>query len=558
MSRSEWRIEKTEAIGRRGMVVADDARAADAGAEILRAGGNAVDAAVAAALVMGVVDPLTSGVGGVAAMVISDPNGKTIVIDGSGHAPRAATPDMFELAGSGNAGMYGWPATKDNQHNEGPRSVGVPGAIACFCLALERHGRLGRAAVMAPATEWAERSEPVTWSFAAHLGTYAERLWKNDEATRIFYRPSRAPLRTEIGLEPGDSVAQPDLGRTLRRIADRGADDFYRGETARAIVADVRRLGGILTSEDLASYQARELSPLASSYREVEFRTLPGASGATTVIEALNIVEGFHGIDTLGSAAADSATVLHLIAEASRFAFLDRFAFLSADDDAAVARLTSKAAGARHRMTIAHDLGRAHPEAVAPAADAPAHADTTHVSVVDGDGRAVALTATLGQAYGSGVVPRGTGVLLADVMTWFDPRPGRANSIAPGKRILWAIAPMIGLRAGRPWLVIGAPGGRRLITSVFQAIYNSIEFDLGPQAAVNAVRVHCEGAATLLDARASNETRQELERMGHRILIAEENFMSAHFGRANAVRIDPDGTLRGGVHRLKPTTAVGL
>ena len=143
-------------------------------------------------------------------------------------------------------------------------------------------------------------------------------------------------------------------------------------------------------------------------------------------------------------------------------------------------------------------------------------------------------------------------------MTWFDPRPGRANSIAPGKRILWAIAPTVVLRGGRPWLVVGSPGGRRLITAVLQAIYNSVEFDLGPQAAVNTVRVHCEGPTTLLDARATDETRRGLERMGHRISVAEETFVSAHFGRANAIRIDPDGLLRGGVNRLKETTAVGV
>ena len=553
MSRSEWRIEKTEAVGRRGMVIADDPRAADAGAGILRSGGNAVDAAVAAALVMGVVDPQTSGIGGVAAMVVHRGDGATTVIDGSGVAPRASSADMFDLAASGSAGMYAWPATKDNQHNEGPRSVGAPGAIACFCLALERYGRAGRAAVLSPAIEIAERDEPVTWVFAAHLGNYAERLWKNAEATRIFYRPSRAPLRTESGLEPGDHVRQPDLARTLRRIADGGADEFYRGETARAILDDVRRLGGVLTSEDLGAYEARELEPLTSTYRDIELRTLPGASGSTTLIEALNLLEGFDGLDQLRP---DGAPLLHLIAEASRVAFRDRFAYLSSDDPKAVALLTSKSFAAQHRARRDIDPARAHPHAEAAPLAAPA--DTTHVSVVDGDGIAVSLTATLGQAYGSGVVPRGTGVLLADVMTWFDPRPGRANSIAPGKRILWAIAPTIAMRSGRPWLVIGAPGGRRLITSVLQGVVNCVDFGLGPQAAVNGIRVHCEDQNTLLDARAAAEVRDALVGYGHEVRIAEENFFSTHFGRANAIRVDPDGTLRGGVHRLKPTTAVAL
>ena len=552
MSRSEWRVEKTEAIGRGGMVVADDPRAADAGAEILRAGGNAVDAAVAAALVMGVVEPLTSGVGGVAAMVVCDRNGESVVFDGSGVAPRNARPDMFDLLDSGSAGMYGWPATKGNEHNEGPRSVGVPGAVACFCRALERRGRIGRAAVFAPAIERAERPEPVGWQLTETLGNYAERMWKNDEATRIFYRPSRAPLRTEVGLEPGDAIAQPDLARTLRRIAERGPDEFYRGETARAIVGDVRRLGGVLDAEDLAAYEVREQAPLQASYRDVELRTLPGGSGATTVVEALNLLEGF---DLRGLAPAE-ADVLHLLAETSRIAFLDRFAHLAADDAPAIARLVSKEFAAEHRTRGDIDARRADPRAGAAALLA--HADTTHVSAVDRDGTAVALTATLGQAYGSGVVARGTGVLLSDVMTWFDPRPDRANSIEPGKRILWAIAPIVALRERRPWLVVGAPGGRRLITAVFQAIVNAVDFRLGPQDAVNGIRVHCEGETTLLDARAATDVRDTLARYGHRLRIAEENFVSAHFGRANAIRVDADGTLRGGAHRLKSTTAVGL
>ncbi len=550
MTRSEWRIERTEAVGRGGMVIADDERAAEAGAEILRAGGNAVDAAVAAAFVMAVVDPLTSGVGGVAAMVLHEPSGRTVVIDGSGVAPNAAYVDMFEVLPTGSAGMYGWPATQGNEHNEGPRSIGVPGMVACLCHALERYGRLDRATVLAAAIGRAERREPVTWRLASELGNYAERLWKNEEATRIFLRPSRAPLRTQMAVEPGDEFAQPDLARTLRRLAERGADEFYRGELARAIVEDVRRLGGVLHEGDLAGYHARELEPLASTYRDVELRTLPEASGATTLVEALNLVEGF----MLRDHVPDGTRTVHLLAEASRLAFIDRFTYLAAGDRERVALLTSKAFAADRRRLL--DPERARPDA-APA-PLPSHTATTHVSVIDASGMAVSLTSTLGQGYGSGVVPRGTGMLLADVMTWFDPRPGRPNSIAPGKRILWAIAPAILLLAGRPWMVVGAPGGRRLITAVLQAIVNAVDFALGPQAAVNGVRVHCEGGTTLLDARARPEVRSELAAMGHRLELAEENFVSSHFGRANAIRVDGDGTLRGGVHRLKPTTAIGL
>ena len=551
--RSEWRIEKTEAVGREGMIIADDALAADAGAEILRSGGSAVDAAVAAALVMGVVEPSTSGIGGVAAMVVCDGAGRAVVFDGGGVAPRNARPDMFELLESGTAGMYAWPATRGNAQNDGPRSLGVPGAVACFCLAHDRFGRLGRDAVFAPAIARADTPLPMPWTLTEQLGNYAERLWKNDEAARVLFRPSRAPLRTEVGLEPGDFIAQPDLARTLRRIAERGPVEFYEGETARAIVEDVRRLGGVLDAGDLAGYRARELAPLASTYRDIEVRTLAGASGATTVVEALNIIEGFSGLDAYPH---DAGEILHLVAEASRLAFVDRFAYLSADDPEAVALLTAKAIASRHRARGDIAIDRANRTAAPAPVGTPAH--TTHVSAVDGDGMAVSLTATLGQAFGSGVVARGTGVLLSDVMTWFDPRPGRPNSIAAAKRILWAIAPIIALREGRPWLVVGAPGGRRLISAVFQAIVNAVDFGLAPQLAVNSVRVHCEGTTTLLDARASAEARETLAAYGHELRVVEENFVSSQFGRANAIRVDRDGTLRGGVHRLKQTTAVGI
>lgn len=551
VTRSELQVEKTEATGERGMVVADDARAAEAGVAMLRQGGNAIDAAVAAAFVMGVVEPLTSGVGGVAAAVIHlAREGRTVVVDGAGLAPRATTPDMFELLEGETAGMYGWPATRGNEHNEGARSVGVPGMVAALFRALERYGRLDRARVLAPAIDHAERPEPVGWYLASTLGSYAERLWKDAEATRIFMRPSRAPLRPELGLEPGDRLAQPDLGRTLRRLAEGGADLFYRGELAAEIVDGVRARGGVLTREDLAGYEPRELEALRSPYRDVEVWTLPGASGGTTVVEALNLLDLFPEIATT----RDPVLVLHLVAEASRLAFLDRFAYLSADDDARVALVTSRARAKRMRDTGRIDASRAHPEATAEGDEV----ETTHVSAVDADGNAVALTSTLGQAFGSGVVPRGTGVLLSDVMTWFDPRPGRTNSIAGGKRILWAIAPALVLKDGRTRFVIGAPGGRRLISAVVQSIVNLVDRHEGPQRAVNGIRVHCEGERTLLDARASAETRAALERMGHHVEIAEETFVSSYFGRPNAIAVDDDGTLRGGVNRLKPSTAIGV
>lgn len=561
-ARSEWQVEKTEATARHGMVTADDPLAAEAGLEILKAGGNAVDAAVAAAFAVGVVEPFTSGVGGVAAMIIRRADGHTTVIDGSATAPQSAREDMYDvISGGGRIGMYGWPATKDNANNVGYRAVGVPGAVACLCLALERHGTMDRATVMRPAIALAEEGFEVGWYTALAIGTYAERLWPYPDSRRIFYRPSGAPLRPTTGFDPADRLVQTDLAQTLRTIATEGADGFYRGPIAAAIDADMRANGGLITAEEMGDYQARKLPALEASYRGDRILTTPGATGAITVLEILNLLEGF---DLRGM--RPDAGRLHLIAEAQRRAFLDRFALLA--DPAFVGdepfdALASKEFAAKRRRSI--DPRRADPAARpaemgrAAAARAAGPGDhTTHVCAVDRERTVVSLTSTLGQGFGSGVVAKGTGIMLADVMTWFDPQPGRINSVAPGKRILWAAAPMIIERGGAPIVVLGAPGGRKIMSAVAQCVVQLLDDNDGPQAAVNRPRVHCEGETTQVDARLGRTTIDELDAMGHILDVREETFFSTHFARPSAIAIDPEsGVLRAGVPRTKPTLAAG-
>ncbi|MDP9265752.1 MAG: gamma-glutamyltransferase [Chloroflexota bacterium] len=561
-TRSEWHVEKTEATASHGMVTADNPLAAEAGLEILKAGGNAVDAAVAAAFAVGVAEPFTSGVGGVAAMVIRRADGHTSVIDGSATAPQSAREDMYEvLSGGERVGMYGWPATKDDANNVGYRAVGVPGTVACLCLALERHGRMDRGTVMRPAIALAENGFEVDWYTALAIGAYAERLWPFPDSRRIFYRPSGAPLRPTTGFDPADRLVQSDLAETLRTIAAKGADGFYRGPIAAAIDADMRANGGLITAEEISDYRARELPALEASYRGDRILTTPGATGAITVVEILNVLEGFD----LRGMPSDTAR-LHLIAEAQRRAFADRFARLA--DPAFVGgepfeALASKEFAAERRRSI--DPRRADPAAgpaemargaVARAAAPGDH--TTHVCAVDGDRTLVSLTSTLGQGFGSGVVAKGTGIVLADVMTWFDPRPGGVNSIAPGKRILWAAAPMVVVRNGEPVLVLGAPGGRKIMSAVAQCVVRMVDRDDGPQAAVNRPRVHCEGETTQVDARVGQATLDELDAIGHILDVREETFFSSHFARPSAIAIDREsGLLRAGVPQTKPTLAAG-
>lgn len=559
-SRSEWLIAKSEARAERAMVTADQPAAAEAGLAMLREGGNAVDAAVAAAFAMGVLEPFTSGVGGVVCMVVRFPDGRATVIDGSTTAPLAAREDMFALAREGErAGMYGWRATTGNENNVGYRSLGVPGMVGALALALEHYGTLPLRRVLEPAIALARDGFEIEWYLALAIAGFADRLWPHADSKRVFFKAGGLPPRTAMGLEPGDRVVQPDLARTLETIADEGPQAFYRGSIARAIADDVRAHGGLLTLEDFATFEPRELEPLATEYRGHRVLTVPEASGGITLVEALNILEGFD----LGALPQSGAESLHLLAEASRRAFLDRLAYLADPRDAAApfSRLASKEYAAVVRATI--DPRRAAPDARPGAVGIAAagraltdHAHTTHVCVIDADRTMVSLTSTLGQGFGSGVVARGTGVVLADVMTWFDPVPGRPNSIGPGKRILWAPAPAIVLRGGRPFAAVGSPGGRKLITAVLQTLVNLVDHRDGPQDAVNRPRVHSEGSETWIEARVPAPVRDSLAAMGHQLVVKEETLSSTWFGRPNAIVVD-SGVLRAGVNRLKPSLAVG-
>ena len=552
-TRSEANIQKTEAVSAGGMVTAEHPLAAEAGARILGEGGNAVDAAVAAAFAMGVVEPTTSGLGGVAWCVIRQPDGTVTTIDGGGAAPVRATPEMFDLRTSGASGMYGWPATKDDAQNVGYRATGQMGAVGCLCRALERYGTMDRASVMGGAIGLAADGWDVDWNLSLALALYYERLAGVEASRGIFLRPSGAPLRAATGFEAGDRLVQRDLAESLRAIAAQGPDVFYTGELGRRIAADVQAHGGLLTQDDFTSFEVREQPSLAVGYRGLTLHTLPGASGAITTVEALRILEGFE----LSKMDPRSAVALHLIAEAQRRAFADRFAYL-ADPAVVGSEIYDQLASAEHaavaRKTI--DPGRATPE-VAAAPVPPSSDCTTHVNVIDREGRMVSLTTTLGGAFGSGVVAAGTGIMLANVMTWFDPRPGLLNSAAGGKRILSAIAPMVLLRGSDPYIATGAPGGRRIMSAMVHVVTNLVDFGQGPGQAVNGARTHCESADLLVDTRIPQATRDELAIMGHRVVPKLETFASSHFARPSAIVIT-GGERRAGVGALKSSTAIGV
>jgi gamma-glutamyltranspeptidase/glutathione hydrolase len=508
-SRSQWIFSKTEAVARNGLVTADPL-ADEAGVENLPEGGNALDAALATAFALGVTSPIGSGVGGIAGLVVWS-EGKTSSFDGSTRAPLASRPEMFELVGGeARSGMYGWPAVKNDANVEGPLSVSVPGAVAAYELAHRRLGKLPWARLFEPAIRLARQGMVMDWYGTLVFGTSAVRLHKNAEAKRVYYREGGAPYRPPTGFEPADRLFQPDLARSLEAIARDGARVLYQGELAAAIADEIRALGGILSRDDFATYEAGAPPPQTLEFRGHRVVTMPGLTGGPTVARALALL----GREELPKHAQQSAESLHRIAIALRAAFAER--------------LTSMA-------------------------DMP---NTTHLNVVDRDRMCVSLTATLGGGFGSAVMIRGTGIVLTNGTYWFDPRPGRPNSIAPGKRVLWAGAPTIVLRGAEPFLVCGAPGGRKIMSAVTQVVVNAVDYGDGPQAATSRPRIHDEGEKLQVDSRISPEARAALAAMGHEVDVKVEDVMATNFARPGAIQID-GRDLRGGVEGTKIGIALG-
>ncbi|HEY3109398.1 MAG TPA: gamma-glutamyltransferase, partial [Chloroflexota bacterium] len=361
-SESGWLVEKSEVVSEQAIVATMHPHATRAGIEALERGGNAVDAAVAAGFAIGVVEPFNSGLGGIAQLVYRDGrSGRSSVIDGTSTLPRSVRPDSFRLAeGGGTAGMYGWPAVVDDANNTGYRSPIVPGMPACLCEAQARFGRLSRAEVLAPAIRLAEEGFEVDWYVSLVLAGEQARLGRFPASRGAYYKPDGTVYAAPRFGAGGDWLRQPELARSLRLIAEQGAEAVYRGEIARLIAADMAANGGLIDERDLADYAVRVWEPgLIGEYRGHTTIQAPENTGAPTVLEALNILEGFD----LAALGHNSLAALHLIAEALRRAFGDRFAHLGDPAFAPIPLdgLTSKEYAARRRAEI--DPARATPEA---------------------------------------------------------------------------------------------------------------------------------------------------------------------------------------------------
>jgi gamma-glutamyltranspeptidase/glutathione hydrolase len=471
------------ARAKNGVVVSAEPDASRVGIEILENNGNAVDAAVAVAFALAVTYPQAGNLGGGGFMVIHLANGATTTIDFREKAPEKAWKDMF-LDEKGNF--------LQAKSREGYRSCGVPGSVAGLLLALERYGTMDRDKILRPAIELAQKGLAITEPFERDLRTEFARFSKYVSTRRIFTDHGK-PFRS------GDLFIQQDLASTLERIAREGKDGFYKGKTAELVIAEMRRGGGLISLEDLASYQAVERPAVRGTYRGYDVISMgPPSSGGILLIHLLNLLERY---DIAASGFASARTVA-VMTEAMKLAYADRAEFLGDSDffPVPVERLTSKSYADERSALI--DSNVATPSAAVShgSIPLPEHDQTTHFSVIDRRGNAVSVTTTINGWFGSGIVVDGAGFLLNNEMDDFSAKPnepnmfgvtgGEANAIQPAKRMLSSMTPAIVAKGGKPYLIVGSPGGSTIITTVLQIVVNVIDHKMDLLQAVDAPRIH--------------------------------------------------------------------
>jgi len=455
-----WQLRKPVIRSEQGLVTAQNGIAAAIGAKVLARGGNAVDAAVTTALAMGVVEPWMSGIGGGGLMVIYRAGDQTShVIDFSMVASNSLDPAAYPLVEGEGGDMFTWPRVKDDANVLGYKSICVPGAVDGMALALERFGSIGFARALDPAIELAEQGVAVNWFTTLVLAIAKKEMAPFAEISRIFLPGGNIPAAPANGDRP-PFIRQPRLAMVLRHLAENGPRAFYEGSLAQSIVQDTKAGGGFLTLEDLGNYRAGFVDALKFTYRDAGIVTTPGLTAGPTLLMALEKLAATLPVDAPLDGAALLAT-----AQALQGAYESRFEGMGHD------------AGANNSCT-------------------------THINVVDAQGNMVALTNTLLSRFGSKVVLPQSGILMNNGMMWFDPRPGRPNSIAPGARPLCNMCPTIVIRNGAPSFALGAAGGRQIVSAVCQMISLIVDHDLSLEEAIHQPRFDMSGGAEVtLDSR---------------------------------------------------------
>jgi gamma-glutamyltranspeptidase/glutathione hydrolase len=521
-----------------GMVVSSDSLATQVGVEILKKGGNAVDAAVAVGFALAVTYPQAGNIGGGGFMVIRMANGETVTIDFREKAPMKASENMF-LDENGNF--------VPEKSQVGHLSVGVPGSVAGLLLALEKYGTMSRREVLEPAIELAEKGFIVNEGLANAFKNAFEHFKKFPSTMRYFSKNGQ-PYRA------GDRLVQKDLAKVLKLIRDKGRDGFYKGKVADLIVEEMKRGGGLITYEDLENYQPVLRKPVVGNYRGYEIISMgPPSSGGVCLIELLNILENFD----LKKYGFGSSYTIHYLVEAMKRVYADRAEYLGDPDFVQIPldKLLSKEYAKELASEI--DTFYATPSSriirsVSPTSEG---VHTTHYSVVDRWGNVVAVTTTINSYFGSMVAVDGAGFFLNNEMDDFSAKPGapnqfgllgsKANSIQPGKRMLSSMTPTIVLKNGKPFLVLGSPGGSTIITSVLQVILNVVDFGMNIQEAVDSPRIHHQWYPDQIFFERRGLPRdviENLERRGHKLVER-----AGYQGEVQAILIDENGVKYGAV-----------
>jgi gamma-glutamyltranspeptidase/glutathione hydrolase len=537
-SGTTFRCEKQPVAATRGMVVTNHPLASAAGVEMLAAGGNAIDAAIAALFTLTVVEPMMVGIlgGGIAHLRLAD--GHHVVIDNQSMAPLSTGPTTYTPDPKAAPGTMD---TIGRKNAVGPTAVASPGNLKGWCEALERFGTFSLADVTEPAIRHASRGFRATAYLHECVSDSAADMARDPEIAKL-YLPGGVPIR------PGTRLVAGDYAETLRSIAREGPDLLYSGALGTLYADHMAKSGGHITRDDLTHYRTIEREALRSTYRGFEIvGPPPPASGPLHIMQMLNILEGYD-IGKLGFGTADT---LHLLAEVLKIAFADRAA-ATADPafvNVPVGKLLSKAYSADRRARI--DIGRAQgwSAEVAPG-ESP---NTTHLTVADGMGNIVASTQTINSLFGARYIVPGTGMIPNNYMFVFTPYPGRANSVAPGKRITSSMSPVMVLKDGKPRYALGLPGGLRIFPSVMQALSNLIDHGMTVQEAVEAPRLWTQGFGVEVENVVPSGVLAALRDRGHDV-VATGNVG----GGMSAIEIDADGTMTGAACWRADGTPIGL
>lgn len=528
---THFQTSKQAAVASEVMVAANHPLASAAGLEMVARGGNAVDAAIATAFALTVVEPMMVSIFGAGMILLRDgATGEIVNIDNYAVAPAAARPDLYQpVEGAGDPF-----ATVGQANATGYLAVGVPGALPAWTALQAERGRLTLGEVMAPAIRYAADGFAVSPYLAHCIDLSAAGLAQFPASAEVFLPDGKPPIA-------GSAIVRGDYARTLERIASGGTAEFTHGAIAEAVAEDMRRNGGLITLDDLASYRFERRTPVRGHYRGYEIvSAAPTSSGGTHIVQALNILEGFD----LAASGFGTVQTLHLLAETLEIAFADRAAYQGDPEvvDVPIDWLTSKEYAAERRRDI--HTGRvgqmvAGTRPGSPSSGAgrggaswpggsvfpgtsrePAESgNTTHLTVMDGQGNVVSMTQTLNTLFGSKVTVPGTGMLLNNCMMLFDPRPGRPNSVAARKRMLSSMSPTIVLKDGQPYFALGTPGGLRIWPAVLQAIINVLDHGMTLQEAVEAPRIWTQGGPLELEEDFGTEVRADLTALGYPVQV---------------------------------------